>query len=102
MPNHIRHEAEPLPTLDLEGRVRQFLALANRPCLRDIEVQVVGDSVILSGCVGTFYEKQLATEFVRRVAGVVGVLNRIEVHYADSTDGSRREPSQKSKFGVGK
>ena len=100
MTHHIHHEVEPLPTLDREGRVRQFLALVNRPCLRDIKIQVVGDSVTLSGCVRSFHEKQLATEFVRRVAGVVGVLNRIDVHYADSADGTRREPWHKSKCGV--
>ena len=78
MTNHIRGEAE-LRALDLEGRVRLFLSSANRPSLRQIEVDVSGDSVVLSGCVQTFYEKQLASEFARRVAGVVRVVNQVEV-----------------------
>ena len=60
--------------LDLEGRVRQFLSAANLPALRYIGVQVVGDSVVLSGCVRTFHEKQMATEFARRVANASGCL----------------------------
>lgn len=78
MINHIRGGAK-LPTLDLEGRVRLFLASAKRPRLRRIKVELVGDAVVLSGCVQTFYEKQLATEFAKRVAGVVSVVNRLEV-----------------------
>lgn len=34
---------------------------------------------MLSESVRTFYEKQIATEFTRRVAGVVSVVNLIDV-----------------------
>lgn len=52
---------------------------ANQPALRHAGVEVKGDSVVLTGSVRTFYEKQMATEFVRRVAGVVSIVNSINV-----------------------
>ncbi|MBX9792601.1 MAG: BON domain-containing protein [Pirellulales bacterium] len=79
MIHHVCHDAEPLEARDLERRVRLFLASAKRPSLRRIKVELVGDAVVLSGCVQTFYEKQLATEFAKRVAGVVSVVNRLAV-----------------------
>jgi osmotically-inducible protein OsmY len=77
MINHIRGQAD-LPTLDLEGRVRLFFASAKRSSLRRIKVNIAGDAVVLSGCVQTYHEKQLATKFAQRVAGVVRVVNRVE------------------------
>ena len=46
--------------------------------LRLIDIEVVGDTVVLSGHVVTFHLKQLATVFARRVAGVVEVVNRLD------------------------
>ena len=88
--------------LDLEGRVRQFLSAANLPALRHIGVQVVGDSVVLSGYVRTFHEKQMATEFARRVAGVVNVANRIDVYYGESSNDLKRGRSQEVNCGFSK
>jgi len=69
----------PAARLDLEQRVRQFLSSANIPALRHIGVQINGNTVVLSGYVQTFYEKQMAIAFARRVAGVVDVIDSIDV-----------------------
>jgi len=63
----------------LSERVRLFLASSNIPALRHLSVEVDGDTVLLRGGVQTYYEKQLAAEFSRRVAGVIRVDNRIDV-----------------------
>lgn len=75
-----KHAADELDSgIDLERRVRQFFLAAHLPALRHVGVEVRHDGVLLTGCVQTFYEKQMATEFARRVAGVVHVVNSIEV-----------------------
>lgn len=71
---------------DLQRRVQQFLMTANLPALRHVGVEVEDDSVILTGRVRTFYEKQMATEFVRRVAGVVSIVNSIDVRLSLVSD----------------
>lgn len=80
------------PALDLQKRVCQFLIAANVPALRHIDVEVQHDSVILNGRVQTFYEKQMATEFARRVAGVVNVVNLIDVQVATAKFDDRLRP----------
>lgn len=66
---------------DLILRVRLCLDRANMWALRDVNIRVDGDRVILAGKVGTFYQKQLATELTRRVAGVIGIDNLVEVTF---------------------
>jgi hypothetical protein len=63
---------------DLGIRIRLFLDRSHVAALRGVDVQVSGDQVTLSGKVNSYYEKQLATEFTRRVAGVIGIDNRVE------------------------
>lgn len=77
--NHIEIYFERLPESELQRRVRQYLAVANLPALRQIRVDAEQDTVELRGLVRTFYEKQMATEFARRVAGVINVRNLVEV-----------------------
>ena len=48
--------------------------------MRLIDVEVIGSTVVLSGRVATFHQKQLATSLAGRVAGVVEVMNQLEVH----------------------
>ena len=67
------------PSHDLSWRVGLFLANANMPALRRIRVDVEGDTVILIGRVRTFYERQIAVERSRRVAGVIQIEDQIEV-----------------------
>lgn len=64
---------------DVTRRVQLFLSSAGLPGLRRIHVDVAGDTVVLSGRVRTFYERQTAVERSRRVAGVIEVDDRIEV-----------------------
>jgi BON domain len=64
---------------DLERRVTQFLADRNLPGLRRLGVQSQFGVVTLRGRVRTFYEKQLSGQSARRVAGVVDVIDAIQV-----------------------
>lgn len=50
--------------------------------LRDLQVELVDGSLLLSGRVGTFYHKQLAQEVVRNVADGVRLVNSVDVEYA--------------------
>lgn len=74
-------ESEPFaaPGDELTRRVRLFLASADIPSLRRIRVDIVGDTLVLSGRVCTFYERQMALARSRRVAGVIEVDDQIEV-----------------------
>jgi hypothetical protein len=67
------------PDEELRQRVQLFLLGSNLPNLRHLAVEVSGDTVILCGHVRTFYEKQLAIGLSRRVAGVIHIVDRIEV-----------------------
>lgn len=64
---------------ELEQRVVDFLASRNYPALRDLSVSVHDGQVVLSGCVSSFHEKQLATSCAQSVAGALEVINKIDV-----------------------
>ena len=87
---------------DLQRRVRQFFATANLPAVRHVGVEVKEDSIVLTGSVCTFYEKQMATEFARRVAGVVSIVNAIDVRLRLASDAAvdNREEADKHKLGA--
>jgi carbon storage regulator len=68
----------------LERRIRNFLEGLSRPELRDLEFEVRNGAAIITGRVRTFYEKQLASSCCQRVAGVLSVLNEVQV--ADSPE----------------
>ena len=78
--------AAPVPSAaidrELARRVRNFLASKNVPGLRHLEVEVHGESVVISGRTKTFYEKQLASACCQRVAGVRHVCNRVVVDHS--------------------
>lgn len=63
----------------LERRIRNFLQGLNLPAFRDMEVAVRNGAAVITGRVGTFYHKQLATSCCQRVAGVQNVLNEVRV-----------------------
>ena len=71
---------------DLARRVRLSVDRSHQQGLRLIDIEVVGDTVVLSGDVVTFHLKQLATAFARRVAGVAEVVNRLEVQNGRNDD----------------
>ena len=64
---------------DLKRRVESFLFERNRKALRTVDVDVVQGSVILHGRVNSFYEKQLCLSCCQRVAGVLKLVDEIEV-----------------------
>ena len=74
-------------SLDLERRIRNFLASRNFPALRRLEISVSDGQAIISGMVSTYHEKQLATSCCQRVAGVLEVINQIEVVRDESGNG---------------
>ena len=59
-------------------------ALSSSPIfdLRDLHVEFINGSLLLSGRVETFYHKQLAQEAVRHVADGVRLVNGVDVEYA--------------------
>ena len=63
---------------ELQTRVRLFLG-SSPITFRSIHVSADGGHVTLRGTVCSFYHKQLAQEFARRVAGVRQVTNELEV-----------------------
>ena len=66
-------------TADLTVPVKLFLIERHYPALRDVCVEVHGDTVVLTGQVPTFHERQLAVASCRRVAGVLAVADRLSV-----------------------
>lgn len=71
-----RHDAA---DRDLERRVLSFLERGHRPGLRSLMVEACNGTVTLRGQVRTFYEKQLGHDCCRRVAGVVKLIDAIDV-----------------------
>lgn len=68
-----------LADADLRRRVISFLAGRHLAALRSIEVEAQGGTVTLRGKVHTFYEKQLTQQCSRRVAGVVRLIDEVDV-----------------------
>lgn len=75
---------------DLIRRVRLSVDRSQLHGLRSIDIAVVGDTVVLTGQVVSFHQKQLATAFARRVAGVVEVANSLEVQSVPNSDHDKR------------
>lgn len=66
-------------TAEVLRRAREALASSPFYVLREILVETSGRSLVLSGCVDSFYHKQQAQEVVRAVVGRRDVINTIEV-----------------------
>jgi osmotically-inducible protein OsmY len=52
------------------------------PSRRQLRVEAADGHVVLQGNVGSFFEKQMAQEAIRRVDGVERIENRLEVNWA--------------------
>lgn len=63
---------------DLERRVTNFI-IQQFPRLRTVEVEATQGVVTINGRVGTFYERQLCIHCCQRVAGVTGLIDKVEV-----------------------
>jgi hypothetical protein len=66
-------------TDDLRALAQSALAEAPIAALRELRVEQVGNSLLLSGMVTSFYHKQLAQEQVRLAVGDVEIVNSIIV-----------------------
>ena len=75
-PAHLRDEAQ---DRDLERRVANYLLGHKLPTLRHIEVESDRGTVTLRGRVFSFYQKQLCINCSRRVAGVMTLIDQIDV-----------------------
>lgn len=64
---------------ELERRVSNYLQGRHLPSLRKLAVASHDGSVTLRGQVGTFHEKQVAIHCCRRVAGVVQLIDMVDV-----------------------
>jgi osmotically-inducible protein OsmY len=64
---------------DLERRIRIFLAQKNVSALQRIAVSASEGTVKVRGRVRSFYEKQLCLSCCQHVAGVIRVIDEIEV-----------------------
>lgn len=64
---------------DLKRRIVNYLLDRNRHSLRSLNVDVEKGMVVIKGCVDTFYEKQLCLHCCQRVAGVIRLVDEIEV-----------------------
>jgi osmotically-inducible protein OsmY len=49
---------------------------------RHLRLETEGSRVILSGSVGSYFQKQMAQEIVRRIDGVDAIDNLLEVNWA--------------------
>jgi osmotically-inducible protein OsmY len=70
------HEAH-----DLQFHVHFALSCCPFIGLNDVEFDLIEQDVILRGAVGTYYQKQMAQESLRRVAGVNSIRNQLTVTY---------------------
>ena len=64
---------------ELESRVSRYLHDLNRLAPRRVRVRAKDGTVTLAGQVPSFYDKQLALNCCRRVAGVVRLVDEVRV-----------------------
>lgn len=69
----------PAPLFD-----RIHTALTTNPFIpnRQVRFEAADGRVVLKGHVGTFFQKQMAQEAIRRIDGVEGIENLLEVTWA--------------------
>ena len=74
------------PDDDLRQRVSSSLRSRHFPAFRSLQVAVQNGAVTISGNVCSFYEKQVALDTCRRVAGVLSMIDRIVVSPVSEDD----------------
>jgi hypothetical protein len=81
MPSHASAYAYPANATDadLVRRARAYLASRGFLSFRRLDIGSRGGVVTLTGTLSTYYERQVALESARRVAGVLGVVDAIRV-----------------------
>lgn len=63
----------------LESQISTQLAETRRPSLQRLSVDVEAGEVTLRGCVGSFYEKQIAIQACRTLGGIERLIDAVEV-----------------------
>lgn len=76
---HARNTVAEEHDRDLERRVTNYLVGRQVPTLRQIRVQADRGTVRLRGQVHSFYHKQLCLNCTRRVAGVLELVDELDV-----------------------
>jgi hypothetical protein len=71
--------ANTLEESGVELRAREALSGSPIGALRDLQVELVGEALMISGTVASFYHKQLAQEAVRAVAEGLELINSVDV-----------------------
>ena len=67
------------PDDDLQLRVESFLKSRHFPAFDSLSVEVHHGSVTLSGALCSYYEKQVALSSCQRVAGVLTLIDNVDV-----------------------
>ncbi|QGJ69887.1 Hypothetical protein PBC10988_15740 [Planctomycetales bacterium 10988] len=73
----------------LQRRVANYLNDRN-PALKDLEVEVDGGVVTLRGRVQTRYDKEVGEACCRRVAGVLSLIDQVDVQAAEAAASKTR------------
>jgi len=68
-------------TNPLHEQVRSALDQSPYICQNQVQVETSSGRVRLEGTVGTFFQKQMAQELVRRIDGVERVVNQLQVNW---------------------
>jgi osmotically-inducible protein OsmY len=64
---------------EVKKRVVNFLHTSHFPVFRNFDVQVDSGEVTVRGRVDSFYEKQIAMTTCQNVAGVMAIVDQIDV-----------------------
>lgn len=72
---------------DVHCRVESYLESRHFPGFKDLQIDVHEGIVTLSGKVDNFHERQIAVNSCRRVAGVIRLIDEIEVGLEDTAVG---------------
>lgn len=76
---HLKDDFAATRDRDLERRVMNYLHGRQVSAMRRISIQANNGTVTLRGAVPSFYQKQLCISCSRRVAGVINLVDHIEV-----------------------
>ena len=83
IPEHHLHSpplpADPWSQLSLRDLVESALSRSSYLAGKNLRFEVHADDVVLRGVVHSYYQKQLAQESLRSIAGVGRIQNEIEV-----------------------
>lgn len=74
----------PNPVIIHETDLQSLLRRSEITEIRSVELDRIGNQVVLRGVVGSFYYKQLAQELLRTGAKGLEIENQICVEYAES------------------